>query len=308
MLLVDSSTQRTAKIVVLGGCSYHEFRLFTAQMHNIKPKLSPEGIAYWKAGDKGSSILLIMGFGMSGLAWEQQFMEIAKHHQVVCYDHLGLGKSKPITDQAISMESMAQHALSLMDHMQWKSAHIVGISMGGMIAQHLTLLARERVRTLTLIATSAGGLLSLIPKLQGLIGFWKVSLAKTAEQRLIGLQSLLFPAEYRADYTKKSYQKMIAIYGYDAPKKIRLEHLKAIFKHKTVKSLHQLADVKVTIISPSQDILIHPKQSLRLHQLIPNSKLLHYHSAGHGVITQCAIKLNQELLELFAGFDAINSQ
>ena len=58
---------------------------------------------------------------------------------------------------------MAKDALGLVDHLQWKKFHLVGISMGGMISLELAVLAPDRLLSLTLLATHAGGLSGRAP-------------------------------------------------------------------------------------------------------------------------------------------------
>ena len=57
---------------------------------------------------------------------------------------------------------MAKDAIALVDHLEWSQCHIVGISMGGMIALEFALLAPERILSLTLLSTHAGGLTGII--------------------------------------------------------------------------------------------------------------------------------------------------
>ena len=58
---------------------------------------------------------------------------------------------------------MANDALALIDHLQWKQCHVVGVSMGGMIALELAVMAPERILSLTLLVTHAGGLSGRAP-------------------------------------------------------------------------------------------------------------------------------------------------
>ena len=72
---------------------------------------------------------------------------------------------------------MAKDALALIDHLQWSQCHVVGISMGGMIALELALLAPSRILSLTLLATHAGGLSSRTP-ISGIIHMFRSMTAR----------------------------------------------------------------------------------------------------------------------------------
>jgi pimeloyl-ACP methyl ester carboxylesterase len=105
----------------------------------------------------GEPMLLIQGMGGNHLSWGEPFLaELERDFDLVAYDHRGVGRSSYVTDP-FSLVELADDAAALLDALGWESAHIVGISMGGMVAQELALRHPQRLRTLTLGCTYSGG-------------------------------------------------------------------------------------------------------------------------------------------------------
>uniref|UniRef100_A0A3B4WVM4 AB hydrolase-1 domain-containing protein n=1 Tax=Seriola lalandi dorsalis TaxID=1841481 RepID=A0A3B4WVM4_SERLL len=76
--------------------------------------------------------------------------------QRVCvFDNRGVGSSS-VPDGPYSTEAMAEDTIALMDHLGWRRAHIVGFSLGGMVAMKLASLNRHRIKSLALISTHTG--------------------------------------------------------------------------------------------------------------------------------------------------------
>lgn len=110
---------------------------------------------YESAGD-GAPVLLIMGLGMNSMGWWRTVPVLAQRLRVISFDNRGVGRSdRPAGPYSIA--EMAADALAVLDAAGEASAHVYGISLGGMIAQELALTAPERVRSLVLGATTAGG-------------------------------------------------------------------------------------------------------------------------------------------------------
>jgi len=118
-------------------------------------------------------VLLVMGLGTQMLAWPEEFCEAiaARGHYVIRFDNRDSGLSTHLRSQhapnpvqvylgrakpPYTLDDCANDTLGLMDALGLESVHLVGISMGGYIAQALAVAHPERLRSLTLIMTSTG--------------------------------------------------------------------------------------------------------------------------------------------------------
>jgi pimeloyl-ACP methyl ester carboxylesterase len=108
-------------------------------------------------GGAGEPLLLIQGMSGTHLSWGDAFLgELQDEFETVSYDHRGIGLS-PAAPDPFTIAELADDAAGLLDQLGWEDAHILGISMGGMVAQELALGHPERIRTLTLGCTYCGG-------------------------------------------------------------------------------------------------------------------------------------------------------
>src|SRR5437764_14483272 len=111
---------------------------------------------YERSGS-GPPLLVIMGMSGTALHWGEPFLAaLREDFELIAYDHRGVGASTAL-DGPVTIVQMAEDAAALLDALEIDSAHVLGISMGGMVAQELALAHPERVRTLTLGCTYCGG-------------------------------------------------------------------------------------------------------------------------------------------------------
>lgn len=105
----------------------------------------------------GEPLLLIQGMSGTHASWGEPFLRgLDPDFATISYDHRGIGRSDPAPG-SFSIVDLAQDAIGILDALQLETAHVLGISMGGMVAQELALGHPERVRTLTLGCTYSGG-------------------------------------------------------------------------------------------------------------------------------------------------------
>jgi pimeloyl-ACP methyl ester carboxylesterase len=104
----------------------------------------------------GFPVLLVMGLGYGRWAWEPLVGPLSERHRVVWYDNRGIGESdKPAGPY--SAADLAADAVQVLDERGIERAHVVGTSLGGMVAQELALSHPERVEKLALLCTTGGG-------------------------------------------------------------------------------------------------------------------------------------------------------
>jgi pimeloyl-ACP methyl ester carboxylesterase len=132
-------------------------------------------LAYQEIGDPdGEPLLLIMGLATQMLAWDEELcaMLAERGFRVVRFDNRDIGRSTKIdsagvpkrTDMLLGrrataaylLRDMAADTTGLMDHLEIESAHLVGASMGGMIAQTIAIRHPQRVRSLVSMMSSTG--------------------------------------------------------------------------------------------------------------------------------------------------------
>jgi 3-oxoadipate enol-lactonase len=122
------------------------------------PKVDLAGteLHYERAG-AGEPLLLIQGMSANHMAWGRPFSELLERDfEVIAFDNRGMGLSGRVSE-AFSIAEMAADTARLLEALGLESAHVLGISMGGMIAQELALAHPEKLRSLTLGCTYCGG-------------------------------------------------------------------------------------------------------------------------------------------------------
>ncbi|MFM7685893.1 MAG: alpha/beta fold hydrolase, partial [Actinomycetota bacterium] len=137
----------------------------------------------WREQGEGAVVLLLHGLGGSRISWEPQ-MGALGDRRTIAWDMPGYGEATPLPDGPLTWPEVADAAAALLDIIGVERAHVVGISMGGMIAQHLAARHPRRVWSLTLLSSSPA------------FGLDGTSPAEWTARRLAPLDEGLHPADY----------------------------------------------------------------------------------------------------------------
>ncbi|EFH42212.1 hydrolase, alpha/beta fold family protein [Arabidopsis lyrata subsp. lyrata] len=231
--------------------------------------------------------------------------------EVCAFDNRGMGRSSvPTHKSEYTTTIMANDSISLLDHLGWKRAHIIGHSMGAMIACKLAAMVPERVLSLALLNVTGGGF-ECFPKLdrQSLSIAIRFLKAKTPEQRA----AVDLDTHYSKDYLEESvgtntrrailYQQYVkgisetgmqSKYGFDG-------QINACWLHKITKpeiEVIRSAGFLVSVIHGRHDVIAQICYARRLAQrLYPVARMVDLHG-GHLVSHERTEEVNKALLEL----------
>ena len=111
---------------------------------------------YYEEHGSGEPLIMVLGLGQDVATWGLQIEALSKHLRLIVFDNRDAGRSSRCPDN-YTTQSMAQDMMGLMDHLEIERTHLLGTSMGGMIAQHVALMAPERLKSLILASTTSWG-------------------------------------------------------------------------------------------------------------------------------------------------------
>ena len=147
---------------------------------------------YWEESGKGEPMLMIMGLSFTHEMWFRVLPHLASF-RTITFDNRGVGRSS-LPPGPYSILTMAEDAMAVLDAAGHESAHVVGASMGGMIAQEVALRFPHRVRTLTLGCTTYSGLFCRWPRFSRGPGFrWLRTSDRVLRER--SLRHMLYAAD-----------------------------------------------------------------------------------------------------------------
>ncbi len=231
---------------------------------------------YYEVHGAGAPMVLIRGIGTSGYVWGAFADDLARSFRILWFDNRGAGRTD-IPPGPYTMRQMADDTARLLRQLEHWPAHVVAVSLGGMIAQELAINHPELVRTLVLGCTDCGGAEAIRPS--------------DAEQ---GLRPAADPGEaarraveaiYSTKWLDANAEEVAAIQArratYPATPAGYQAQLQAVLTHDTVGRLDRVR-APVLVLTGTADRVIPWENSRRLARRIPGAELITYGGAGHG--------------------------
>ncbi len=271
-----------------------------------------------QGGGAGAPVLLLMGLGTDLNAWTMVAPVLARSRPVLLLDNRGVGRSSKPRGEYLTSE-MADDAAAVMSAAGVERAHVIGISLGGAIAQELALRHPGRVRSLALLAT----FVALDKRMratadQGAAAIGKsptADMLKTMQAMADGnlaidpraIFDFLLPLVFTKRFLEKERDLLRRMYEQSLENGLSLHgfagQLAAAWKHNTLDRLDQI-QVPTMVVTGTADRLVPPAQSRLLHDGIRGSRYEEIAGGVHGLVLENIDQLNPMLEAGLAENDA----
>jgi 3-oxoadipate enol-lactonase len=264
------------------------------------PTTTANGIelAYELRGDGPETLVLVNGLADTKETWEAQLPAFAERYRVVSYDNRGVGESSTPAGTYTTAQ-MAEDLAGLVDAIGLERFHLLGVSMGGMIAQEYAIAHADRLLSASFCCTySYPG-----PFCLRLFSCWR-DLVPDLGVGFTQREVLLWA--FTTDFFEQREEELVAIEDYMAtnpqPTESYLAQLHSIETHDTRGRLGAVTCPALTLAA-KQDLIIYPKLSRRLHEELPSSAWVEV-AGGHACLWEFPEAFNEAVLGFLSGVAA----
>ena len=264
------------------------------------PQANVNGVEiYYEVHGQGEPLILIMGHGAGHSGWRFHARAFKSHYRVITFDNRGIGKTGGRGDH-YTIQTIADNTASLMDHLGIDKAHVLGASLGGMIAQEIAINYPQRVMKLILVSTTPGG--------------WEVSETHPEVLRVMGVKDSPDEADFRSvdigkwisvmislSFNKKLYRMFLTPVARVYMKSVAgvegiIGQLEASPEYDTRDRLH-LITAPTLVMAGTEDRLIPLRHSEEITSRIPNAKLVKVEGGSHAFLVEMRARFRQEVLD-----------
>lgn len=264
------------------------------------------------------AVIFIMGNGNDALSWPPPLISnlVDKGYQVIRYDHRGTGLStsekKWKKKNAYSLDDMAVDVITILDKLKIQQAHIIGVSMGGMIGQLVAIKYPERTTSLTSIMSSSNVMDSELPPMSNDIVSEMISAilkhgffgSKKGQIKRQIVQKKILMGEASGNIDIKSMSE-IALYNLRKRKGYKLisarHHYEAILKSSSRLKALQKLDMPILVIHGIEDPVMPIAHGKKMARILSGADSLWIKNMGHDLPDTKINEMTSAMFSLFEG-------
>lgn len=244
-------------------------------------KVSEDVEIHYDESGEGAPLLLISGTGHDRTLWGNQYPVFAKEFRCIHFDNRGVPPSS-VPPPGYSMADMADDAAAVLDAAGVEKAHVMGFSMGGHIAQQLTLRHPEKVMSLGMHHTWSRN----SPRLESFQRYRK-TLAERGDRETLAEISILglFSHDYFNAHPDEMAKKKKALMESSPPMAGWIGHFDAGLEGDVLDQIHRIK-VPTLVTASKRDLIVGWRQALKQHEQIAGSKLVIMEETGHVALVE----------------------
>ncbi|WP_144553848.1 alpha/beta fold hydrolase [Peribacillus simplex] len=241
----------------------------------------------------GESLILIHGVGLDLTMWEKQVEDLSKHFHVIVYDMIGHGGSEH-PPGPYSLSQFVEQLAALMNHLRIEKSHIIGFSMGGMVAQAFALKYPDKLKTLTILNAVANRTeeqrKAILKRVEEVKRTGPLATIEPAIQRWFNPEFLNLQEEIVSKIRKRLQTNDPASY-------LAAYTLFATADEELWPQIHQI-DIPTHIITGEHDVGSNPEMARQMHEKIAHSEILIVPNMKHMLPIEGS-KIVNEAIRLF---------
>ena len=251
---------------------------------------------YWsRTGEGPEPMLFITGFTISSAVFDPILPLYEDRFSCISYDNRGSGRSSSPM-KLTSMPELAADAVRVLDAAGIRSAHVYGLSMGGMIAQELAIRFPERVRGLVLGCSTPGGPRAVLPTARQLIALGGGAVKGLSEPGRPMLARMLFSPEFRKAHPERVTELLRFFAAHRAKAHGITAHWWASVYHDTMERLHRI-QAPTLIFHGGSDTMAPVANAYVLAERIPDAEVAVIEGTGHAYLLEAPERSRDRLYE-----------
>ncbi|MDD1725914.1 MAG: alpha/beta hydrolase [Euryarchaeota archaeon] len=236
-----------------------------------------------------------MGLGGGKESWFLQTRAFSRQYTVITFDNRGVGQTKTGHQQPFTIETMADDAIALLDHLGVDKAHILGYSLGGIVAQEIAIRYPARVNKLILGSTMANG-----PGQDMYVTGVRQALGLKAGTAELGRDEMkkAMPVLTEMSFNKWMYRALFGLgakYAYRSGSEGLAGQFNAPAGANTLDRLNRI-QATTLVLAGTKDRVIDPSASELLASRIPHAKLVLVEGGSHSFYIEMRGQFNREVL------------
>jgi pimeloyl-ACP methyl ester carboxylesterase len=242
---------------------------------------------------EGEPLLCVMGLASDHRAWALQMDAFSERHRVIVFDNRDIGEST-ICEDDYEIADLADDTVALADHLGLERFHLLGISLGSCVAQHVALRIPERVHTLTLAATWAGTA-TAFSEMRARV--WEREVRRSSREEFLEEFMLLTLSEqlFETEEAVETVKRMTLENPNPQPIEALIRQIRATARHDIRDRLPELR-MPVHVIAGDRDLLIPPWKSEEVAEYVDGASLTMLRGIGHSMNLERVDEFNRAVL------------